>query len=465
MHLRLERFGGIVDTTTAEVWDRTALLQAVAERGRRLAAAGLGPRAIAAITHSGTSSFFADLLALWNVGAAAACLDPSLTPSERANVIAFCKPSVVLGEDEQLEVLRDQPSASGGIDQDSPALILFTSGTTGTPKGVVLSFRALSARLSLNEAEIGRSALHRALVTLPTHFGHGLIGNALTPLAAGGTIFLPPRGVALAPVLGQLIDEHAITFMSSVPSLWQLALRMSPPPRNGTLQRVHIGSAPLSSALWSRVARWAGSEVVNCYGTTETANWIAGASSRDHPPADGLVGRPWGGMAAVRTSDGQVRESGVGEIVVRTPSLMSGYLDRPELTLAVIKDGWYLTGDLGEINSDGNIRLVGRAGDEINRAGFKVHPAEIEALLESHPSVAEACVFGIPDTVSGEIVAAAVRLAPGAAEDASAVRVWCLRRLRREAVPERWFLVDDIPTSSRGKISRARVRECLIGKP
>jgi acyl-CoA synthetase (AMP-forming)/AMP-acid ligase II len=241
-----------------------------------------------------------------------------------------------------------------------------------------------------------------------------------------------------------------------------MALRLSPRPRARSLRRVHVGSAPLSADLWSRIAEWAGCEVVNCYGITETANWIAGASSREHLPADGLVGRPWGGHAGVRGDDGVVRTQGAGEIVVQTPSLMSGYLDRPDLTAAVLRDGWYATGDLGAIDAAGNIRLTGRAKDEINRAGFKVQPAEIDMLLESHPAIAEACVFGAPDSVSGEIVAAAIRLEPGAGEDAASLRDWCLKRLRREATPERWFFVEEIPKTARGKVSREAVRAAML---
>lgn len=461
MLLPFDRFGTIVDKTLNLTWDSRTLADAVGTRALELAKAGVAPGATVAITHGGTAHFFADLFAVWSCGAAAACLDPTLTAAERDNVIAFCKPALVLGENRAVTASAKPPPRK---DQslENTALILFTSGTTGAPKGVALPFRAILARLALNQYEIGRDTLARTLVTLPTHFGHGLIGNALTPLTAGGDIVLVPRGLTLAQSLGKLIDEHRITFITSVPSLWQMALRMSPRAKNATLKRVHIGSAPLSAALWSRIADWAGCEIVNCYGITETANWIGGASSRDHAPADGLIGRPWGGAAGVKDDDGIIRTQGSGEIVVQTPSLMSGYLDRPDLTAAVMNNGWYATGDLGEVDAEGNIRLTGRAKDEINRAGFKVQPAEIDMLLDSHPSVAEACVFGVPDAVSGEIVAAAIRLNAGAKEDAASLRDWCLKRVRREATPERWFFVDDIPKTSRGKVSRDAVRKALI---
>lgn len=462
MFLPFAQFGAIHDHVSGSRLDATTLAAQVAARTSTLTQAGIGPGAIVAITHGGTARFFVDLFSVWSAGATAACLDPTLTNAERDNVIAFCKPALVIDED---GTRPGAPAALRPGSLDDPALLLFTSGTTGAPKGVALSFRALFARIALNIQEIGRPALAATLVTLPTHFGHGLIGNALTPLWAGGTIHLVARGLGLAQSLGKIIDANGITFMTSVPSLWQMALRMSPPPSNQSLKRVHVGSAPLSAALWSRIAEWCGCETVNCYGITETSNWVGGASSLHYTPADGLIGKPWGGSAAVRRADGTIAMVGEGEVLVQTPALMLGYHERPDLTAAVLKDGWYATGDVGEIDAEGVIRLTGRAKDEINRGGFKVQPAEIDMLLERHPDIAEACVFGIPDQVSGEIVAAAVKLAPGTAASVKSLRDWCLQYLRREATPERWFIVDDIPKTSRGKVSRDLVRRSLVDKP
>ena len=456
MNLAIQRFGTIHDLVSGISWSADQLAAEVERRAAGLSV--VNPGSIVAITHGGTAAFFADLFAVWSRGGAAACLDPALTQSERDNVIAFCNASVVLSAEGAAK--RD----GAGRAPDGTALILFTSGTTGAPKGVVLSSQALFARIELNRRAIGDDTLARTLVTLPTHFGHGLIGNALTPLVARGDIVLAPRGLGLAQQLGSHIDKHGVTFMSSVPSLWQMALRMSPRPSKQTLQRVHIGSAPLSAATWQRIQDWCGCPVVNCYGITETSNWIAGASTAEHPPSDGFVGKPWGGRAGVVTADGKIAASGEGEIAIQSPALMTGYLSRPDLTTAVLKDGWYRTGDLGEVNERGEIRLTGRAKDEINRAGFKIQPAEIDMLLERHPSVAEACTFGAPDAISGEIVAVAVRLAPGAKETAQTLRKWCQTYLRREATPERWFFVDEIPKTSRGKVSRDSVRKALLEK-
>ena len=124
-------------------------------------------------------------------------------------------------------------------------------------------------------------------------------------------------------------------------------------------------------------------------------------------------------------------------------------------TAAALVDAWYHTGDRGRIDPDGSIWLAGRIKDEINRAGFKVQPAELDKLLSGHPAVAEACAFGQPDPIGGEAVAAAIRLKEGAAATAEELREWCRSRLRREAVPEHWYFVSEIPRNARGKVARS----------
>jgi acyl-CoA synthetase (AMP-forming)/AMP-acid ligase II len=469
----LAQFGNIDDLGLAERWDLPKLVREIERRTAVLGRMGIGRGSMVAIAHGGSARFFADLLATWRLGAAAACLDSALTDAEFMTVVQFAGPAVLLVDrakvphHSSIPVLRlndavsDAPVAASEPNPDDPALVLFTSGTTGAPKGVVLSFGALAARLALNAKTIGKAVLARTLVTLPTHFGHGLIGNALTPLMAGGDIVLHPTGISLAKELGRLIDEHRITFMTSVPALWRMALKLAHPPSGQSLTRVHVGSAPLSADLWSDIVNWSRADVVNCYGITETANWIAGASSKADGIVDGSVGKPWGGVAAVINDNGDIQPAGEGEIVVRSPALMSGYLGRPDLTTAVLRNGWYHTGDRGVVDASGQIRLTGRIKDEINRAGFKVQPAEIDRLLESHPAVAQACAFAVTDPIGGEAVAVAVRLVNDGHSTAETLRSWCRERLRREAVPEKWFIVDDLPHNARGKISRDAVRRML----
>jgi oxalate---CoA ligase len=468
-------FGCIEDIALGLRWSPAEFAAQVTSRANVLAASDIKPGSTVIVARSGSAPFFADLFAVWTHNCTAACIDPTLTRGEIETLIEFVRPSAVLVDDvpiaarTKVPILQlDRVAASLTTvealpgDSNDPALILFTSGTTGRPKGVVLTFHALLTRVALNSAAMGRASRMKTLVTLPTSFGHGLIGNALTPLMSGGDIVLHPLGQTLARALGRIVDEFDIGFLSSVPAFWRMALKFSNAPSKNELLRVHVGSAPLAPDLWARIAEWSRAEVVNCYGITELANWVAGASSRTDGIAEGLVGRPWGAQAAIKDSSGAVRETGEGELMIKSPSVMSGYLRRPDLTAAVLVDGWYHTGDTGHIDEGGLVRLTGRIKDEINRAGFKVQPSEIDALLETHPAVSEACVFGIPDSVSGQIVAAAVCITAGAKADAELLRQWCATRLRHEAIPERWFIVDEIPRTKRGKINRDDVRQRLM---
>ena len=200
------------------------------------------------------------------------------------------------------------------------------------------------------------------------------------------------------------------------------------------------------------------------YGITEAANWIGGYSLAAGRPHDGKVGKVWGGSAMVLRDDGSSANSGEGELLVQTPSLMNGYFGRPDLTAEVLKDGWLHTGDTGNIDRAGNITITGRRKSEINRAGMKIQPEEIDLLLERHPGIREACVFGVADEFAGERVAAACVLGEGSGLRPAEIRSWLSNLIRREAIPETWFYLDEIPKTDRGKINRNRVRDHCAGK-
>jgi acyl-CoA synthetase (AMP-forming)/AMP-acid ligase II len=464
----------IVDLKEGVTLDFDEIAAAVGTRAAEFAGLGVAAGDRAVIGHGQAAAFLVDLFALWQLGGTAICLPASLTEAERDLVAASTGPGIWIGEAAGggVPLVRPglprpdaaPPRSPATLALDAPALILMTSGTTSRPKGVVHSHRSLRARLALNIAHIGAADLVRSLTLLPMHFGHGLIGNSLTPLAAGGTLFASPDpGVDGLARLGALIDAHAITFMSSVPAMWRVALKLSPRPSGGSLRRIHVGSAPLSAELWRSVIDWAAiGRVVNTYGITETANWIGGADAAELEPEDGLVGRTWGGALAVRGEDGQLRPFGRGEIAVASPSVMTGYLDRPDLTAAALAGGWFFTGDTGEIDADGRLRLVGRRKNEINCAGIKVPAEEIDLLLERHPSIREACAFGLDDPVSGEVVAAAIVTEAGHDLDLRELRQWCQTRIRREAVPARFFALAAIPRTDRGKINRDAVRAAAL---
>ena len=474
MHIPLDQRGSVADWRGGPIWSGADLGAQAARTAGALAAHGVGRGRRIVIWHGGSGRFFGDLLGVWRIGACAVCLNPATTVEELQRIVEFVDAAAVLddgeartGTDLPVPVLdtsgfedrTDGADGTPGAALDDDALILFTSGTTGIPKGVLHTFRSIFSRVTLNQSHIPAAERARTLSVLPTHFGHGLIGNCLTVLLAGQPLLLAPgSNLDVAANLGAIIDEHDITFMSSVPTLWKRVVGSAVPPAKGSLARVHVGSAPLSAELWEAIAEWSGTRtVVNMYGITETANWLAGASLSDYAAADGLVGRMWGGSAAVLNADGEMRSSGEGELVVQSPSLMKGYFELPEQTAKVLRDGWFYTGDIGEIDADGTVRLTGRQKYEINRGGIKIHPEDIDLLLERHEFVDEACAFALPDDVEGEIVGVAVALSYGADLKPRALRTWCAERLAREKIPSRWFFVDEIPKTDRGKVNRDHV--------
>jgi len=479
MRIITDKLGSIVDGVTGKEWSKEKLGKEVNKRSVVLRNLKIGRGDKILILHGGTPSFFADLLSIWNMGACAICANPDLTKSEVRVISTFVKPKLILvaenyNDDLNFKILnlseqtKKNNSNDGSFDIDSriddDALILFTSGTTGTPKGVVHTFRSLLSRLSLNQSRISNSEMRVTLSPLPTYFGHGLIGNSLTPLLSGNKLILiPGNDMSIVSKLGNIIDHYGVTFLSSVPSMWKIVTKISRPPSGKSLKRVHVGSAPLSSDAWRKIIKWSGiKNVVNMYGITETANWVGGVSALDVELEDGLIGKMWGGDVAIYTKNGNIVSKGKGEILLKTPSVMTGYYKLPEIDNLVFINGWFRTGDTGVVDNDGMVKLIGREKFEINRAGLKIHPEDIDILLESHPDVKEACAFSIPDEIAGEIVGVAVCIEDDMDLDMSVLKEWCQERLSREKVPEKWFVLPEIPKTDRGKINRFNVSKVCL---
>ena len=330
--------------------------------------------------------------------------------------------------------------------------------------------RSLRARWIALQQSLGTEAYRRTLCLLPTHFGHGLICNCLFPWLSGQDLFiLPPFTPDAVMRLGAIIDEHRITFMSSVPAVWRLALKTARPPQAGTLKRVFCGSAPLSGHLWREVQRWTGTrDVCNAYGITETGSWVAGTTIPDMEPDDGLIGVPWGAEVAITREGSPDLPPGLGArcepgesgfVWLNTAALMKGYLDRDDLTGQVVRNGWFLTGDLGFVDTRGYLYLRGRVRDEINKGGMKVYPADIEAVAEQFAPVTDLCCFAVDDAHYGQNVGLALVLADASDETVRALHGRLRSRLAEHQMPVRWFVVSAIPRTSRGKVNRDNVAE------
>jgi acyl-CoA synthetase (AMP-forming)/AMP-acid ligase II len=488
--------GSLAEPLSGRHWDAAEIQRQIALREAAFLADGIEPGDRVLIHFGNSLEFFAELLATWSVGACAIPVDARLTPFEveklagaaqaRFSVIddhtpattPACVAGAALRHTQELGATGRRGvvlHASGWPRLDDDALILFTSGSTGEPKGVVHTHRSLLARWSALRQNLGLDAYRRTLCLLPTHFGHGLICNCLYPWLAGcDLLIVPPFKAELVMQLGALIDEHRVSFLSSVPSVWNLALKAARPPQTGSLRRVHVGSAPLSAGTWQQVQQWTGTrEVFNAYGITETGSWVAGTTGEEVVPESGLIGRPWGAVIRVLENTGEGQELPLGRrcapgeagmVWLQTPALMKGYFQRQDLTDAAVRRGWFKTGDIGLLDERGRLFLKGRERDEINKGGLKVFPADIDEVVERYPAARDVCAFGFADDFYGENVALAVVLADRQDATLAGLHDWLRAHLAEHKHPVRWYLLDEIPRTSRGKVNRESVHQACIAR-
>lgn len=488
--------GQLAEALTGRTWSAREVNDKVTLRMSQFKRAGLRPGERVVIGYGNRLEFFADLLAIWQLGACAIPMDARLTNFEIDNLVRVAGPRLFLGygplesdlanrlAERQVDVLDssktdatapdpEPPAVSFALDDD--ALILFTSGTTGDPKGVVHTHRSLRARWVTLRQSLGLEAYERTLCLLPTHFGHGLICNCLFPWLAGCDLFiLPPFDATVLMRLGGILDQHKITFLSSVPSVWRMALKTSKPPVKNSLRRIFCGSAPLSAHLWQKIREWSNTrEVWNAYGITETGSWVAGTSMADFQPDDGLIGLPWGAEIRITRSGStetpplQAETCAPGEtgfVWLSTPALMRGYFNRDDLTLAAVNQGWFMTGDLGTLDQQGHLYLRSRVREEINKGGAKIYPGDIDAVVERFSAVLDLCCFPVEDEFYGQNIGLALVLEKRDDQTLRDLFSWLREHLAEHQMPVSWHLLESIPRTSRGKINRDKVAEYCAGK-
>jgi long-chain acyl-CoA synthetase len=357
------------------------------------------------------------------------------------------------------EEVREEGAVTDSADGTVPALILYTSGSTGRPKGAVLSHAALRAA---NEAWAGPvmrlTPKDVVLAALPLAHSFGLNGALLAPLLAGATVAILERFSPEEAL--RAIARHGVTVLPAVATMFQRMLEV-PGVSEAACSSLRLAVSGAAPCPWELAHAWrrrTGVRIVRGYGMTELfrpISYLAGDAT-DLPDA---IGRPVPGVEArVVDPEGQALAAGeAGELWIRTPAVMDGYLRAEEETLAVIQDGWFKTGDLATISPEGFVSVVGRLKDLILRGGYSVVPGEVEAALLDHPAVAEAAVVGTPHPELGEEVAAFVTLRPGARADADELVAFCRERLAAFKYPRRVTLVGELPKSATGKILKWRL--------
>ena len=301
-------------------------------------------------------------------------------------------------------------------DTGDTAVILYTSGTTGQPKGAELTHGNLASNTEVACADIVRAQPDDVIFGgLPLFHAFGQTGALNLAIAAEACLTLLPRFDAETAL--RIIAGHRVTVFEGVPTMY-VALLHRPDRADfdvSALQMCFSGGAALPAEVLRGFEQAFGCMVLEGYGLSETSP-VASCNFPDRERKPGSIGTPIRGvqMRVVDKEDHEVPQGEVGEIVIRGPNVMKGYWHRPETTAEAIRDGWFHTGDLARVDEDGYFYIVDRKKDMIIRGGYNVYPSEIEELLYQHPAVAEAAVIGLPHPALGEEVGAAVTLKPGA---------------------------------------------------
>ena len=357
------------------------------------------------------------------------------------------------------------------VDPSAAAMMLYTSGTTGRPKGVVTTHANLEAQVEALVEAWGWTEDDHILLILPLHHVHGIVNVLTCALWSGARCTILP---AFRPEeVWKEIGDGDLTLFMAVPTVYARLLAAweagSPDQRRrwsdgcGRMRLMVSGSAALPVTMLERWREVSGHTLLERYGMTEIGMALSNPLVGERRP--GFVGRPLPGVEVrLVGEDHQPVEPGrEGEIQVRGPAVFREYWRRPEETAAAFREGWFLTGDIA-VQHDGAYRILGRNSvDIIKTGGFKVSALEVEELLRTHPEVAECAVVGVPDPEWGERVAAALVLpAGGGAPDEGALRQWLRERLAPYKAPTLFAVVEELPRNAMGKVTKPAVRDLFI---
>jgi long-chain acyl-CoA synthetase len=344
-------------------------------------------------------------------------------------------------------------------DDEDAAVILYTSGTTGHPKGAELTHGNLISNTEVTRTDIVRARSDDVIFGgLPLFHVFGQTVGLNVAVASGACLTLLPRFDPEHAL--RIIAGHRVTVFEGVPTMY-VALLHQPDRTDYDLSALRMcvsGGAALPVEVLHRFEETFGCTVLEGYGLSETSP----VASFNHPGRErkpGSIGTPIRGvrMRVVDKSDHEVTPGDVGEIVIRGPNVMKGYWNRPEATAEAIRDGWFHTGDLARVDEDGYFYIVDRKKDLIIRGGYNVYPREIEEVLYEHPAIAEAAVIGVPHPSLGEDVGAAVTLKPGAVITPEELRDYVKAQVAAYKYPRHVWIVDALPKGPTGKVLKREI--------
>jgi oxalate---CoA ligase len=471
--------------TYAQLADRIDTL------ARLLAGAGVrrGDR-VAIVLPNGPECIEVLLAVMW-LGAAAAPLNSAYTESEFTFYLGDIAPRLMVTLPGQPKAALSAAGAAGtpvlsvtvgagtppGLEADGAAvrpaasfepgqpddvgLVLHTSGTTSRPKQVPLLQRNLMASVRTVAAHYGLGPGDSSFCVMPLFHIHGLVASAFAALSAGGTVIAPRRFTPHR--FWRQARDHQATWLSAGPTLHQMILdRIDDEGAPPSLRFTRSCSSALSPALLERAEASYGVPMLEAYGMTEASHQMA---SNPLPPGariPGSVGLPTGTEIGIADAGGTLLAAGeAGEVVIRGPGVMSGYVGNPQATADAFFGDWFRTGDRGALR-DGYLYLEGRLKEMILRGGENISPAEIEQVLLAHPAVSDAVCFGIPDDKYGELPAAAVTLTGDT--EAAALAGFCRERLAAFKVPGTFWVLAEIPRTPTGKVQRRRMAEFVADR-
>ena len=362
---------------------------------------------------------------------------------------------------EAIMKMSSEEAVAMNMDRKDPAMILYTSGTTGFPKGAVLSHGNVISNMYSKVYCCGMRPEDKLLLYLPLFhaFGQNAIMNS--GFHACATIILQQR-FQEEQVLKAVVQNQATMFFG-VPAVFAKLLEANIDQRDLSSVRYFFSAA--SVLPLELVERWQANyntRLYEGYGMTETSPFACYNHYWKYKP--GSIGMPIDNveMKVVDFEGREVPQGQLGEIIISGPNVMLGYWNRPEETAKAIKDGWFHTGDIGRVDEDGYFYIVDRLKDMINVSGFKVYPSEVERVFYQHPAVAEVAVYGIPNRIKGEIVKANVRLKAGELVSKKNLMKFCKERMATYKVPQEIELVDFLPKNSTGKVLKRELREEAI---